>query len=74
MLPQLRDSDDTSDYPHSGSNDSVKLLGNYSINTPVWNATSGTYTVAAAPVAGGISTANLDAVCIRCHASTGVHN
>jgi hypothetical protein len=59
----------TSDFPHAGGADSIKLLGAYSITPP--NVTqSFTYT----PVATNITANNLDAVCIRCHTSTGVHN
>lgn len=61
-----------SDFPHSGTADNIKLLGNYSWNTPPTDGSS--YVPTTSAVAGGISESNLDAVCLRCHPSTGVHN
>ena len=57
-----------SDFPHSGTSNDIKLLGNYTANV----ASSGAYT----PVftAQAIGEGNLDAVCIRCHPGIGVHN
>ncbi len=57
-----------SDFPHSGSSNDMKLLGNYTASV----ATNGSYT----PVftATTITEDNLDAVCIRCHPGIGVHN
>jgi hypothetical protein len=62
----------TSDFPHSGTPDNIKLLGNYSYNTPPTDGSS--YVATTSAVAGGITENNLDAVCLRCHPSTGVHN
>jgi hypothetical protein len=61
-----------SDFPHSGTADNIKLLGNYSYNTPPTDGSS--YVATTSLVAGGVTESNLDAVCLRCHPSTGVHN
>ncbi len=60
----------TSDFPHAGNDQSVKLLGSFSLES-------------APPAAGGnwtmnyvettITANNLDAVCLRCHSDQGVH-
>ncbi len=54
-----------SDFPHSGNTNSIKLLGDYSIESPTafTNLTQTT-----------ITEDNLDAVCLRCHPGIGVHN
>ncbi|MCZ7661561.1 MAG: hypothetical protein M5U22_00745 [Thermoleophilia bacterium] len=54
-----------SDFPHSGSSNSIKLLGDYSITSPT------AYTALTQTT---ITEDNLDAVCLRCHPGIGIHN
>lgn len=58
----------TSDFPHSGNDAGFKLLGAYSAVTP----TDGPYTYSTFFTTQTADT--LDAVCLRCHNSIGVHN
>jgi len=51
------------DFPHAGTEDGYKLLGNYSWATEDNSATNPDYPLEAQPV----GPENLDAVCIRCH-------
>jgi len=62
------------DFPHSGSGDNIKLLGNWIVET--------TYTTTGSPhyvnsmtntiTTGTIGSSNLDAVCRRCHPGIGI--
>jgi hypothetical protein len=54
-----------SDFPHSGSANSIKLLGDYSVESQT-NFTNLVQTT--------VTENNLDAVCLRCHPGIGVHN
>ncbi len=57
-----------SDFPHSGRNSDIKLLGSYT-TTFIDNNGNWTSTYQAAT----ITENNLDAVCLRCHPGIGVH-
>lgn len=58
----------SSDFPHSGLNSDIKLLGSYT-TTPAVNSSW-----VPAYYQKNITENNLDAVCIRCHPGVGVHN
>ncbi|MBE0447706.1 MAG: hypothetical protein IBX64_06360, partial [Actinobacteria bacterium] len=59
------------DFPHSGQDDAIKLLGNFSVD-----AANGRPTTIIDPTTNpgfAITSDNLDAVCIRCHGGIGIN-
>jgi hypothetical protein len=54
-----------SDFPHSGGNDSIKLLG------PVTKSMNGDGTVSYGT---GVTESNIDSVCLRCHTGVGTNH
>ncbi|MHB9148469.1 MAG: hypothetical protein ACYC33_00040 [Thermoleophilia bacterium] len=64
-LPGTAAAKPAADFPHSGSTNSLKLLGDYSIASQTSFSTL---------VQTTIDQNNLDAVCLRCHPGIGIHN